>query len=197
MEGSEDKTPAVPPVGNVAPAGRGRTLAIPARSLALVALVVATFAFFGVRAALDRAAPTVEELAAVFTPLVTLEYGEPPPESMQVFRAGLAEQPEVAHFDARVVTEEGQAVATVLVLAVDPDSLTEAFKDEYVTEFETDTQAATEDLEVGDTIGYLAATEELGTVILFFDDDGFVFHVFGPDPRTVETIARTLEIGNS
>jgi hypothetical protein len=162
-----------------------------------VVLVLATFAFFGVRAALEREAPSVAELATAFTPLVTFQYEPPPAEAMQVFRAGLAEESEVAHFDARLVTAGGQPLATVLILAVDPDALTEPFKDDYVADFEADTQTVAEDLEIGDTVGQLASTAELGAVIFFFDDDGFVFHVLGPDVRDVEGIARALEVGNS
>ena len=195
MDGPKPRTPAVPPVGNVAPGGRG--IAISARSIAIVGLLLATFAFFGLRAALDREAPTVEELAAAFTPLVTFEYEAPPPEALQVFETGLANEPEVAHFDARLVSAQGQPVATVLILAVDPDALTEPFRNEYEADFEKDTQAPTQDLEIGDSVGHLASTDELGTVIFFFDDNGFVFHVLGPDSRTVEAIARVLEVGNS
>ena len=192
----QTSAPAVPPVGNVSPPERGRSM-VSARSVGIVALVLAIFAFFGVRAAVDREPPTAEELASAFT-LPGYGFGELPPESMEPLRTAFATQNEsvVSSFEARQVTRQGTPAAVVFILSVDPDKLTEEFKDDYVSDFQRTSQAIVEDVDIADTGGYIAAAP-LGTVVFFFDDDGFVFNIVGPDRPTIEEIARALEIGNS
>jgi hypothetical protein len=195
MSDRVDAPPAVDPVADVPPQRRP-WFALSAPSVALVALVLVTLGFFGVRAALDEDAPSPDELAAAFTPLASFSYEELPSEAMQPLRAEFAKQPEVAHFDARQISKAGQPIAVVFGLALDPDDLTEDFKDDYVTGFERSSQAPVEDLQIAETVGHIASTE-LGTVIFFFDDDGFAFNVVGPDPRDVESLARALALANS
>ncbi len=165
-----------------------------------VGLVAAVGAFFGVRMLLDKEAPTAEEVTASFVPLTGFQYVEMPPEQMQPLRDAFATQnigdTGIAHFDVRQVTQGNTPTAVVFVLSVDPDDMDGTATDEYITGFTATTQATVQELQIGDTAGYLATTP-LGTVAFFFDDEGLIFNVVGQNPQTVETIARALEVGNS
>jgi hypothetical protein len=175
-------------------------MAVSAPLAIFVGLVAAIAAFFGVRMLLDKDPPTPEEVTASFVPLAGYEYVVMPAEQMQPLRDAFATQnigeTGIAHFDVRQVTQGTTPAAVVFVLAVDPDDMDGTATDEYVNGFTATTQATVEDLQIGDTAGYLATTP-LGTVAFFFDDEGLIFNVVGQNPQTVETIARALEVGNS
>ena len=192
--------PAVPPVGNVAPAGRGRTLGIPSPVVIIVGITAAVAAFFGVRYLLDedREAPTPEQVAAAFVPVEGYEYVAMPADAMEPLREAFADQPiaeeNIEHFDARQLTQAGRPSAVVFILAVDPDSIEGNFEDAYINGFTTTSQVTVQEMELGDTTGYVAETP-LGTIAFFFDSDGYVFNVVGRDMSSVQTIARALHTG--
>lgn len=192
--------PAVPPVGNVAPAGRGRTIGIPSPVLIVVGIVAAVAAFFGVRQLLDsdREAPTPEQVAAAFVPVEGYEYVEMPADAMEPLREAFADQPiadeTIEHFDARQMTQAGTPSAVVFILSVDPDSIEGDFEDAYIDGFTATSQATVQEMELGDTTGYVAETP-LGTIAFFFDSDGYVFNVVGRDMSSVTMIARSLHTG--
>ena len=195
-------TPTVPPVGNVAPAGRGPRIGIPSPVAIVVGLIAAVIAFFVVQELLDqdRVAPTAAEVAAAFVPVAGYEYLEMPAEAMEPLRQAFAAEPvaddTIEHFDARQLTQAGRPSAVVFILAVDPDSMSGDFEDNYITGFTTTSQASVENLELGDTIGHIAQTP-MGTIAFFFDPEGYVFNVVGRDPASVTSVTRALEVGNS
>lgn len=195
-------TPTVPPVGNVAPAGRGPRVGIPSSVAIVFGLIAAVIAFFVVQELLDqdRVAPTAAEVAAAFVPIAGYEYLEMPEEAMEPLRQAFAAEPvaddTIEHFDARQLTQAGQPSAVVFILAVDPDAMEGDFEDDYINGFTTTSQASVEDLELGDTIGHIAETP-MGTIAFFFDPKGYVFNVVGRDPASVTAVTRALEAGNS
>ena len=195
-------TPSVPPVGNVAPAGRGPRVGIPSPVAIVVGLIAAVIAFFVVQELLDpdRVAPTAAEVAAAFVPIAGYEYIDMPDEAMDPLRQAFAAEPvadeAIEHFDARQLTQAGQPLAVVFILAVDPDSMSGDFEDNYINGFTTTSQASVDDLELGDTIGHIAETP-MGTIAFFFDPEGYVFNVVGRDPISVTSVTRALEAGNS
>lgn len=165
--------------------------------IVLVALVVVG-AFVVVTKTSDMEAPSADELDDAFVPVGGYEYVEMPPESLEPLRAAFASQDEadIAHFDARELTQAGETSAVVFILSVDPDSMVGEFEDSYVTGFSATTQADVQDAQFGSTAGHIAETP-MGTIAFFFDADGFAFNVVGRDTATVESIARSLEAGNS
>ena len=195
-------TPTVPPVGNVAPAGRGPRVGIPSPVAIVVGLIAAVIAFFVVQELLDqdRVAPTAAEVAAAFVPITGYEYIEMPEEAMDPLRQAFAAEPvaddTIEHFDARQLTQAGRPSAVVFILAVDPDSMSGDFEDNYINGFTTTSQASVDDLELGDTIGRIAQTP-MGTIAFFFDPEGYVFNVVGRDPASVTSVTRALEAGTS
>lgn len=192
--------PAVPPVGNVAPAGRGRTIGVPSPVVIVIAIIAAVAAFFGVKELLDEAreAPTPEQVAAAFIPIEGYEYVNMPTDAMEPLRQAFADEPiaeeMIEHFDARQLTQAGTASAVVFILSVDPDSIEGNFEDAYIDGFTATSQATVQEMELGDTTGYIAETP-LGTIAFFFDSDGYVFNVVGRDTSSVTTIARALHAG--
>ena len=189
--------PSVPPVGNVAPAGRGPTIGIPSPVVIVVGIIAAVGAFFGVRYLLDadREAPTAEQVAAAFVPIEGYEYLDMPAEAMEPLREAFAAEPiaeeTIEHFDARQLTQAGAPSAVVFILSVDPDAIEGDFEDAYIDGFTATSQASVQELELGDTTGYIAETP-LGTIAFFFDSDGYVFNVVGRDTASVTTIVRGL-----
>jgi len=195
-------TPAVPPVGNVAPAGRGRTIGIGSPVAIVVGLIAAVGAFFLVQNLLDedRVAPTAEEVAMAFIPVAGYEYLDMPAEAMEPLREAFAAEPianeTIEHFDARQLTQGGAPSAVVFILSVDPDSMAGDFEEAYIAGFNESAGATVQDLDLGDATGHIATTP-MGTVAFFFDTDGYAFNVVGRDAGSVTEIARALEQGNS
>lgn len=193
-------TPSVPPVGNVAP-GRGPRVGVPSPVAIVVGLIAAAIAFFFVQELLDpdRVAPTAAEVEAAFVPIDGYEYIDMPDEAMEPLRQAFAAEPvadeAIEHFDARQLTQAGRPSAVVFILAVDPDSMSGDFEDNYVNGFTATSQASVDDLQLGDTTGHIAETP-MGTIAFFFDPEGYVFNVVGRDPASVTSVTRALEAGN-
>lgn len=189
-------TPAAPPASQpVAPKG----LSIGTPVIVLLAVVAAVGAYFAVTRVMDRPAPTAAEVDAAFVSVPGFTYSELPAATMGGLESAFTSQagPEaVAHFEARQLSAQSGPAAVVFILALDPDEMQGDFKSEYVAGFSATSQATVQDLQIGSTTGHIASTP-LGTVAFFFDEDGFAFNIVGRDVPTVESIARTLQAGNS
>ena len=189
-------TPAAPPASQpVAPKG----LSIGTPVIVLLAVVAAVGAYFAVTRVMDRPAPTAAEVDAAFVSVPGFTYSELPAATMGGLESAFTSQagPEaVAHFEARQLSAQSGPAAVVFILALDPDEMQGDFKAEYVAGFSATSQATVQDLQIGSTTGHIASTP-LGTVAFFFDEDGFAFNIVGRDVPTVESIARTLQAGNS
>ena len=192
-------TPSTPPGLGAPPVPAKKKIMIGTPVIILFAVLAATAAYLAVTRTLDQQPPTEAEVTASFATLPGYEYADMPPEALAgleaAFKSQAGEQA-VAHFDARQVSKSGQPVAVVFVLSIDPDDMQGDFEDEYVAGFTSTSQATVEDIQIGDTMGHIAATPQ-GTVAFFFDEDGLVFNVVGRDNPTVEGVARTLEAANS
>jgi hypothetical protein len=165
----------------------------------VIGVLAAVGAYVAVTKATDKVAPSADEVSSAFVPVSGYEYSEMPAAALEPLRAAFASQAgeeAVAHFDARELTQDGTTAAVVFILSVDPDSMTGGFEASYVTGFTATSQAQVEDTQFGQTAGHIAETP-MGTIAFFFDEDGFAFNVVGRDKPTVESIARSLESGNS
>ena len=188
-----------PPGLSAPPVAPKRKIPVGTPVIVLLVLIAAMAAYLAVTRTLDKQPPSQAEVTSSFAAIPGYQYGAMPDDAMaaleNAFTSQAGEQA-VAHFDARQVSKSGQPVAVVFVLSVDPDEMEGDFENEYVAGFSSTSQATVEDIQIGSTIGHIAATP-LGTIAFFFDEDGLVFNVVGRDNPTVEGVARTLEAANS
>lgn len=119
---------------------------------------------------------------------------------MTALRSIVSAQPDaedlIAHLDARALLVGPQTVGVVLIFSVDPDEMTGAYREDYLTGFQATSGTALTTTTIAGTETYVGDFP-LGKLYTFLDPDGLVFLVAGRDAGLLERTVSTLAAASS
>jgi hypothetical protein len=152
----------------------------------------------GVKALTGSDAPSSEQVSAAFVDLYDYDYGLESPEATARLQQALASVPgaeeEVSAFETREVFLNGQRVATVMIVGIDPGIVE---RDPF--EGMTPVPGSLATFGTGGPDGNfngIELTTPSGYQRLFYDDDGLLVHVASPYEDHARAITSHLGLGN-